>query len=95
MFQKSEVQWMLNCCLAKGCFILNLKQGKPSWFLNSVGTGFLDRLACWAEAIGMKFNMSKCWVLHFSHNTNQCYKPGAERLDACVEEMGLEVLADA
>lgn len=63
--------------------------------MNSVGTGFLDRLACWAEAIGMKCNMSKCWVLHFSHNTNQCYKPGAERLDACVEEMGLEVLADA
>ncbi|RMC16199.1 hypothetical protein DUI87_08413 [Hirundo rustica rustica] len=56
----------------------------------------LEWLDGWAESNKMRFNKSKCCVLHFSHNNSlQCYRLGQVWLDSAQEERDLGALVTA
>ncbi|RMC22456.1 hypothetical protein DUI87_00770 [Hirundo rustica rustica] len=56
----------------------------------------LEQLDGWAESNKMKFNKSKCQVLHFGHNNPlQCYRLGTVWLDSAQEERDLGALVTA
>ncbi|TRZ07712.1 hypothetical protein HGM15179_019396 [Zosterops borbonicus] len=56
----------------------------------------LEQLDRWAESNKMKFNESKCPVLHFGHNNPlQHYRMGTVWLDSAQEERDLGVLVNS
>ena len=55
----------------------------------------LDRLESWVERNLMRFNKSKCSVLHLGRNNRMHqYRSGADQLEMCSAENDLDVLVN-
>ena len=55
----------------------------------------LDRFEHWTQVNIMRFNKSKCKVLHLARgNRHYQYKLGNERIECCPAEKDLEIMVD-
>jgi len=95
MFFINDMDAGSKCTLSK--FADDTKLGGAVDFLNGKEAlqRDLDRLESWAITSHMKFNMSKCWILHLGWaNPGYTFKLGAERLDDSSAERDLGVCID-
>ena len=80
-----------------GKFAVDAKLGEVAYTLEGCPTiqQDLDRLESWVERNLMRFNKSKCSVLHLGRNNRMHqYGSGADQLEMCSAENDLDVLVN-
>ncbi|KAJ7406078.1 hypothetical protein WISP_136220 [Willisornis vidua] len=87
-----NVEWRIACTLSQ--FADDIQLGRTIILLkgNTLQSD-LHKLGRWTKANRIRFNKTKCLVLHLGHNNpRQWYRLGKEQLEICSTERDLEVL---